>query len=90
MKDIEKLMISLELKKPWNKDLKTFEIKKLYKTTLKLIKYAKETKDLRFFNTSLKINDFLRNNKKVFSEKKIKRLNELEKNTLDWVKDLIL
>lgn len=90
MKEMEVLMIEIELTKPWNKILSYEEIRNLYKISINFTEFTKNTNDLRFFNTTLKINDFLRNQKKIFSIDEIKYINRLENELIKDLKEKLL
>ncbi len=90
MSDIEESMIRIELSKPWNKELSSEEIKELYLTSLKFMEFTKTLNDKRFFNTSLKINDFLRQQNKILKISEIERINLLEKEILNKIKEMVI
>lgn len=90
MSDLEELMIKIELSKPWNKKISSEEIKKLYVYSLKFMEFTKISNDIRFFNTSLKINDFLRQQNKILKINEIETINLLEKEILNIIKEMII
>jgi len=74
--DPEKLMRTLEIRRPWENDSSDHSgkfLSDLIKVSLFFMEYSKKTGDYRFFNTALKINDLLRGNKNKLADKNIFR-----------------
>ncbi|MFX0100554.1 MAG: hypothetical protein ACFFCS_13350 [Candidatus Hodarchaeota archaeon] len=87
MSEEEKLMITIELEKPWDKSQDPTTIRDLCKTSLMFIETFKKTNDLRFLNTALKINDIIRKEKKMIHEDLFSKLMEKEKGALKKVEE---
>ena len=88
--NMEKLMRRIEIRRPWkNFSLKFSKVflSELMDTSLFFIEYSQKTKDYRFLNTALKINDLLQKNKNKLSNKSMfKTICTKEKKFLEKIK----
>ena len=86
---LEELMKKYESKRVWENWSGTPALSSLLEASFAFIRHAQKTKDYRFLNTALKINDLLRESKEV-PETELKELLQLENEALTQLEKEIL